>query len=213
MPSKNVPGKKGVKRMAAKPNRREKKKMLARQKIMDAALQLFVDNGLKETSIAEIMEAADLGTGTFYNYFRSKEDVLEQYIHEKIADARTAIEKTATQPVPASSKLAEILILVSETFQKNSYLTYFFLQLQKSNPTLQAPAGHGMVFKEILLKVIREGQSSGEFNNDIPPEIILELIHGILWSSLNGANQGNDLTNNTRLKLDLLLHGILNKKG
>lgn len=96
---------------------------------------------------------------------------------------------------------------------KEFLFNILFLQLQKSNPTLQAPAGHGMVFKEILLKVIREGQSSGEFNNDIPPEIILELIHGILWSSLNGANQGNDLTNNTRLKLDLLLHGILNKKG
>ena len=32
--------------------------------------------GFKETSVADIMNAADLGIGTFYNYFESKEEIL-----------------------------------------------------------------------------------------------------------------------------------------
>ena len=39
---------------------------------MDAALGEFRRKGFRDTSVADIMRAADLGIGTFYNYFNSK---------------------------------------------------------------------------------------------------------------------------------------------
>ena len=58
--------------------RRERKKMLSRQAILDAAVVVFSKKGFREASIADIMNGADLGTGTFYNYFQSKEEILVQ---------------------------------------------------------------------------------------------------------------------------------------
>ena len=56
--------------------RRERKKIASRQAILTAAKQEFVRQGYKDASIADIMERADLGVGTFYNYFSSKEEIL-----------------------------------------------------------------------------------------------------------------------------------------
>ena len=59
-----------------KMGRRERKKMQSRQAILEAAISEFSKKGYKETSVADIMSAADFGIGTFYNYFSSKEELL-----------------------------------------------------------------------------------------------------------------------------------------
>jgi len=59
-----------------KMGRRERKKMQSRRAILEAAISEFSKKGYKETSVADIMSAADFGIGTFYNYFSSKEELL-----------------------------------------------------------------------------------------------------------------------------------------
>ena len=51
--------------------RRERKKLQSKQTILAAAVKQFMAKGVKETSIADIMGEAELGVGTFYNYFES----------------------------------------------------------------------------------------------------------------------------------------------
>ena len=43
---------------------------------MRAALRLFADKGFAETTVEDITNAADVGKGTFFNYFPSKEHIL-----------------------------------------------------------------------------------------------------------------------------------------
>ena len=62
--------------MEVQMSRRERKKLQSRNKILDAAVVMFLDKGYQSSSIADIMNEADLGVGTFYNYFNSKDDIL-----------------------------------------------------------------------------------------------------------------------------------------
>lgn len=65
-----------------------------RERILHAALGLFIEKGLEETTISEITEAADVGKGTFFTYFPSKESVLahvaELLLERMEASARAA---------------------------------------------------------------------------------------------------------------------------
>ena len=54
-------------------SRRERKKSETRQRLLDAAWRLFQEQGYDHTTVAQITEAADVGKGTFYNHFKSKE--------------------------------------------------------------------------------------------------------------------------------------------
>lgn len=53
-----------------------------RQKMMECATELFVEKGYYNTTIRDIIIKSGFGTGTFYNYFIDKEDVLKALLEE-----------------------------------------------------------------------------------------------------------------------------------
>src|SRR5579883_2866610 len=56
-----------------------------RAALIAAATRLFAEKGIEATTIAEIAEAADVGFGTFYNYFDSKDAVLDAVVATAVA--------------------------------------------------------------------------------------------------------------------------------
>lgn len=62
--------------MAEEIGRRERKKQRTREALVAAAVELFSKQGYDETTVAEIAEAADVSTRTFFLHFPAKEDVL-----------------------------------------------------------------------------------------------------------------------------------------
>lgn len=56
--------------------RRERRSRETRERLFRAAMNLFRDHGFQKTTVEDITEAADVGKGTFFNYFPSKEHVL-----------------------------------------------------------------------------------------------------------------------------------------
>lgn len=64
--------------------KREQTKVQNRQLILDAARQVFCDLGYGATTVRDIIRATPLASGTFYNYFKSKEEVY-QAIRDEVA--------------------------------------------------------------------------------------------------------------------------------
>ncbi|PZG14091.1 TetR/AcrR family transcriptional regulator [Nonomuraea aridisoli] len=62
--------------MAEEPGRRERKKQRTREALVAEAMRLFEQHGYDQTTVAEIAEAADVSTRTFFLHFATKEDVL-----------------------------------------------------------------------------------------------------------------------------------------
>ncbi len=54
--------------------------------IMDTALELFANIGYEATSISQIARKADISKGLLYNYFQSKEDLLQAILNKGIDD-------------------------------------------------------------------------------------------------------------------------------
>jgi AcrR family transcriptional regulator len=71
-------------------------KTATRQKILEAARRLFAQNGFDATTTREIAIAADIATGTLFNYFPTKEAVLASLAAEAIAEADAQADASAT---------------------------------------------------------------------------------------------------------------------
>jgi AcrR family transcriptional regulator len=63
-------------------SRREATKAANRRAILDAAIEVFAENGYGAASVRDIVRRTDLATGTFYNYFPDKEAVLRAVLAE-----------------------------------------------------------------------------------------------------------------------------------
>lgn len=71
-----------------------------RDRIFDAAMRLFSSRGLDATTVAEIAEAADIGKGTFFTYFPTKEAVFAEVSARLIDDMERTLAHAAR---PAST--------------------------------------------------------------------------------------------------------------
>ena len=125
--------------MAEIVGRRERKKQLSRQAILKAAQQLFIDRGYKETSVADIMNGADLGTGTFYNYFQSKEEVLMALLGDSVEMVEAAVRESRERGDKAVETLAAGIMATSIFLDENRYV----LPLFRAGGGIPSSSGHG----------------------------------------------------------------------
>jgi len=74
------------------PSRRERNKRAVRARLVAATLKLAVAHGFDATSVAEITAQAGVAKGTFFNYFPTKEAVIEERYDELFGRALAIVE-------------------------------------------------------------------------------------------------------------------------
>lgn len=116
----------------AKLGLRERKKRRTREAIVEAALELFAEQGFEDTTIAEIADAAEVAPRTFFAYFPSKEDVVfadfpemleaavarlhDRPAGESVVDAMRAIHLAAVEhPAPDEERHKLLQLLIRDT--------------------------------------------------------------------------------------------------
>ncbi len=66
-------------------------------RLLNTAFKLFTEKGIKDTSIQEIVDNADVGKGTFYLYFKDKYEIRDVLIakksHKLFNDALSALRE------------------------------------------------------------------------------------------------------------------------
>jgi len=72
--------------------RNERRKARTRSALLGAARRLFASKGFEATTIAEIAEEADVAIGSFYNYFRTKDDLLAGILEEALTEQLRRLE-------------------------------------------------------------------------------------------------------------------------
>ena len=94
----------------------------SRTRLLDAAASIFAAKGYRSATVEEVVSAAGLSKGTFYWNFKSKEDLFQTLLEERIdRPARALMEITRTAPADrptapdVSAGLAELIAGQRET--------------------------------------------------------------------------------------------------
>ncbi|PEB51830.1 TetR family transcriptional regulator [Bacillus pseudomycoides] len=82
-----------------------------RSEILNAAEKLFASKGYTKTTVSDILREIGIAKGTFYHYFKSKEEVMDAIIMRIVnADVAAAKKIAANSNIPVLDKLFQILI-------------------------------------------------------------------------------------------------------
>ena len=187
-------------------NKRELKKIENRQSILDAATIQFKERGFANTSVADIMNNSNLGVGTFYRYFGSKEEVLMMIVRKLF---KQVADKVTAQKNSSSLELLEFCTMeTARLIDENRFILPLLASAVKlSDKPEQLPKNLSPDFKKIFEEIILRGQEHGEIRKDISVDLISEMFHSIYQAAAFSKLQ-IPFTENIRLKLKILIAGI-----
>ncbi len=166
-----------TKKAAVPANRLDRRKARTRQALIDAAVRLISDGRGERASIQEITEAADIGFGSFYNHFASKEELF-QTASEEVLERWAQMIDAASAGLDDPAEVFAISLRISGRLAWShpeiaGFITGAGLEL------LDAPRG----LAPRAMRDIRAGQATGRFT--IPDaEIALSAIAGGLLGLL-----------------------------
>jgi AcrR family transcriptional regulator len=160
-----------------RPGRRERHRAEMRERIYRAALQLFAERGFLETTVEHITEAADVGKGTFFNYFPTKEHVLGCYGEERLQQIELSLERARGGKESVLDVLRDLATdLAGQSSESPDLLRSVFAANASCAPVraeLQKRIQRG---RELLAEILAIGQERGEVRPDISAAELGHLI-------------------------------------
>jgi len=157
---------------------------------MDAARMVLFKHGMPMASIKRIAQTAELGVGTLYSYFGSKEDIFIALQEEGLEMLAREIRKTARDtedPLTRLRKIASAYLTFSEAGKDYFDILNFFLSSPGTvfEPGLKQKIDeHAGQVLNILVTAIDNGRRQGVFHTSHPRRHAV-----ILWATLHGLIQ------------------------
>jgi AcrR family transcriptional regulator len=166
-------------------DRRTRRSAELRERIFRSALDLFAQKGFLETTVEDITNAADVGKGTFFNYFPSKDHILLAFGEMQLARLREAVEEARQTNEPLPKFLRSLTTRMTEEPARNPDLIRVLLLAFLSNPDVrQAMLDLQTRVLALHSEMIQLGQERGEIRKDLPPIEIAQVFRQVIFGTL-----------------------------
>ncbi len=160
---------------------REQKKLQTRRALLDTAITMFRSVGYEETRILDVVVEVGVSEATFFNYFPSKDALLEEYVLQ-LKEAYTALLEYEVQDTgrPVVDRICELVQLVGTSFSGDHE---FMAILLGRTSLFFGSTGPSKVKDhenfELLADLFRQGQRGGEIRSGWNPLQLAEILTSI----------------------------------
>lgn len=166
---------------ALPPGRRARHRAEIRNRLFQAALPLFAKKGYFDTTVEDITEAADVGKGTFFNYFPTKEHILATYGDERVAVVERALDQARTTKGPVMDVLKELASdAAGQSKQNPGVIRAIYAAHASCAPVRSELQKRLQVSRRLLAEIFLIAQKRGEVRRDLSPMELARLAQLIV---------------------------------
>ncbi len=192
----------------AEPSRRARKKERTRRDLYEAAVRLFLRDGIAAVTIDAICAEADVARATFFLHFPTKDAVLAEYGRQVTDELAVRLERGRS----ATATLRHALEFLVERAIEHAPLMQPILHAILTRPAaIAAHAEQGRDLAAMLAAVVRDGQTAGEFRRGVDPAlvgaIVVSAYFGVVGEWLRRPDE-IDLRTAIAQALDVILRGV-----
>lgn len=169
--------------------RRGKEKSNRKKAILSSARSLFFKKGFNKVTVDEIAKSSELGKGSIYLYFNSKEEIYAQILLNDIDNFNRRVSILLEKESSASDLLTEFSYIYIDFFLQDSELFRILMTFmlnpakmnlsEKLNSEILTANAESI---DVIGKVLQMGVGTGEF----PAEINIRQNQNSFWGLLNG---------------------------
>jgi len=170
--------------------RRERRAAETRLRLFRCALQLIAERGFPNVTVEEITEAADVGKGTFFNYFETKDHVLGVMPEIQLSKIREAVSVTGQGKQTIHSVLHRLMLRLAEEPGRSPDLARALISsFLASKSVREIIVGNMMEGHKMIAEIVAVGQKRGEINQRLQKErVATQLLQAamgtiLLWSA------------------------------
>jgi TetR/AcrR family fatty acid metabolism transcriptional regulator len=171
--------------LAAKLVNREEKK----GKIIFSALRVFSKKGISFSTISDIAKEANIGKGTVYEYFKSKDEIIMSVFRSFLDDGIILMNQIKNLSVLPDKKLLKGLHMFTDVIDGEGVETFKLLfdfwaigikEEKYSTDFYNHMKNFYREYRKIFSDIIKEGQDMGIFKKEIESENVGAMIIGML---------------------------------
>lgn len=148
-----------------------------RQHLLESSLNLFVSKGYFNTTIRDIIAEAEVGTGTFYNYFIDKEDVLKVLLDEFAKKVIDDIKNYYKVQEDLPERFIETKRITMEVFSQNEKLSEIYCRVTGASEPIDQCI---KVFEDRLIAFYSRNIDYGIKQGVFKPLPVSPIAHSIL---------------------------------
>ena len=187
-----------------------KKAEKTKLKLLESAKKLISERGFEQVSVEDITKESGVAKGTFYHYFKTKEDVIGEL---SFRSSQMIFE----QSIALKGGVVARCIYFLMGIYKDAEWAGVRLTRQWIRESLETEEGSSSIRKElnnlknefIRLLEVHQGKGSGELTEDAPVDTLAKLMmshfFGVLtiWCIMNGTWRITDKENHKYLHVDM----------
>jgi TetR/AcrR family transcriptional regulator, fatty acid metabolism regulator protein len=172
-------------RPTARPTRRSAR---TRERIIEAATEVFARRGVHGTRVADIAERAGIAYGLVYHHFRNKEEILSAIFAERWAQYVAYLEELARTPAPFRERMRRLIHFWVETYRHdNDLMTVMINEITRSYEFLEShDITAVLVAFDPIERIIVEGRANGEVRADLDARLATYAVLGVAEMVLTG---------------------------
>jgi len=160
-----------------------RKQEAARRRLVAAAMELIAEKGVEGLRIREIADAADIGFGSFYNHFATKEELVEAVVGDFLGSTTAEIMERAW----AREDPAEVAVVAQRLFirlaTENPRLAWLIVRLDRGEALLETAS------LPQLGAVLERGAAAGRFAQ-VDVAVTVSFVVGATISVMRGILEG-----------------------
>jgi len=172
---------------------RYRKKLAARRSLRSAAVRLVADRGLKNVTVEDIAEEADVSVRTFFNYFSSKEEAIVGLEPERAAELRQALLARPTSEPPLVALQAVLVDLAAPLADRQEEWLLHMRVIRQEPSLLPSVLASFAAHERILIEALAE-RTGTDPDRDLYPALVASVAIAAFrvamnrWRSLEGAH-------------------------
>jgi AcrR family transcriptional regulator len=170
-------------------DRRTRRSAETRERLFHAAMRMFAEKGFAEATVEDITNAADVGKGTFFNYFPSKEHILIAFSDMQLGKLERFVEVARNGKGPMRAFFRTMSQQMTSEPAKKPDVMRALLQANLSSVSVRELMRERNTRGERLLaEIVQIGQERGEFRRDVSAlemaRVFRQMTFGtiLLWS-------------------------------
>ena len=169
--------------------RRERRAAETRVRLFRSALQLIAKRGFPNVTVEELTEAADVGKGTFFNYFETKDHVLGVMAEIQLGKVREAASIAGEGKKAIHSVLHRLVLRLAEEPGRSPSLARAMIASFLASEAVRGIIDRNMrEGRKAIAEIVAAGQERGEINRRLKKKKIAiqlqQMLMGtvLLWS-------------------------------